>query len=478
MKRILFAALLIFAALSAARAQTPISALPSATPSTTDAIPFVAMGTTPKVTKRTTPADLFSLLQPSHVASANKQGNGSKFQLFGGGSVATNDCGKFDASGNTVSAGAPCGTVTSVGLSVPGVLFSVSGSPVTSSGTFTFSLLTQNANKVFAGPSSGADATPTFRFLVAGDEPSTTVNSCVNDTNVTCSISSQALTLSWAGALAKARQHAATVYNDQANVFGNFLQTHPAGAYFNFVDPADATKKAHLVLTNISAGNDRALNIPDADSTTAQAKSSASHQFLTAMSAQGVFTSARPACGDLSDAAASCSTDTTNAANITSGTLDRARLPASVVADVYRSTNQSISTGAITAITFDSETEDSFNFHSTVSNTDRLTVPTGYGGHCELAGFVEFDPNATGMRQAAVRKNGSTWIGGFSINATAGGNYTRITVATPNVSCADGDYFQLIVFQDSGGSLNVNAQPNYGAGLVINSLHFTITRTP
>lgn len=62
------------------------------------------------------------------------------------------------------------GTVTSVGLSLPNI-FSVSGSPVTSSGTLTGTLATQNANKVLAGPTTGSDATPTFRTLVAGDIP-------------------------------------------------------------------------------------------------------------------------------------------------------------------------------------------------------------------------------------------------------------------------------------------------------------------
>lgn len=61
--------------------------------------------------------------------------------------------------------------VTSVGLSLPAI-FSVSGSPVTGSGTLTGSLATQVANTVWAGPSTGVDAAPTFRALVAADIPS------------------------------------------------------------------------------------------------------------------------------------------------------------------------------------------------------------------------------------------------------------------------------------------------------------------
>jgi hypothetical protein len=70
-----------------------------------------------------------------------------------------------------VSTVAGAGTVTSVGLS-EGAIFSVSGSPVTTSGTLTLSLLTQSANTVFAGPTTGSAAAPTFRALVAADIPS------------------------------------------------------------------------------------------------------------------------------------------------------------------------------------------------------------------------------------------------------------------------------------------------------------------
>lgn len=66
---------------------------------------------------------------------------------------------------------ASSGTVTSVGLAMPGI-FSVSGSPVTTSGTLTATLNTQAANQVFAGPTTGAAAAPAFRALVAADIPS------------------------------------------------------------------------------------------------------------------------------------------------------------------------------------------------------------------------------------------------------------------------------------------------------------------
>lgn len=61
--------------------------------------------------------------------------------------------------------------MTSVGLSVPGLLYTVSGSPITGSGTLTFSLKTQAKGTFLSGPVSGADATPTMRAIVPADLP-------------------------------------------------------------------------------------------------------------------------------------------------------------------------------------------------------------------------------------------------------------------------------------------------------------------
>lgn len=58
--------------------------------------------------------------------------------------------------------------VTSVGLSLPSFI-TVSGSPVTTTGALTGTLATQAANAIFAGPSSGPAAAPTFRALTLDD---------------------------------------------------------------------------------------------------------------------------------------------------------------------------------------------------------------------------------------------------------------------------------------------------------------------
>lgn len=64
------------------------------------------------------------------------------------------------------------GSVLSVGLSLPAI-FSVSGTPVTTTGTLSATLASQSANLIFASP-NGSSGTPSFRSLVSNDIPSLT----------------------------------------------------------------------------------------------------------------------------------------------------------------------------------------------------------------------------------------------------------------------------------------------------------------
>lgn len=61
------------------------------------------------------------------------------------------------------------GTVTSVALSLPNI-FSVTGSPITISGTLAATLASQTQNRVFASP-DGSSGAPAFRALTAADIP-------------------------------------------------------------------------------------------------------------------------------------------------------------------------------------------------------------------------------------------------------------------------------------------------------------------
>ena len=74
-----------------------------------------------------------------------------------------------DGSGNLSWVSASSGSVTNVGLTLPSI-FSLTGGPVTASGTFNATLASQAQNTVFAAP-DGSSGTPTFRSLAAGDIP-------------------------------------------------------------------------------------------------------------------------------------------------------------------------------------------------------------------------------------------------------------------------------------------------------------------
>jgi hypothetical protein len=122
---------------------------------------------------------------PTGIPNANLQNSSitvnTTAPLGGGGSVALG--GSLTLTCATCGGGGGGGTVTSVGLSLPSI-FTVSGSPVTSSGTLTGSLTSQSANTVFAGPSSGVAAAPSFRSLAAADLP-TIPNSVLQNSSIT-----------------------------------------------------------------------------------------------------------------------------------------------------------------------------------------------------------------------------------------------------------------------------------------------------
>lgn len=91
------------------------------------------------------------------------------------GNVAITTCvgGIATVNGVPISAGA---SVSSVGLALPVSVFTISGSPVITTGTLTGSFTTQTANQFFAGPTSGGAVTPTFRTINTTDLGTGTAN--------------------------------------------------------------------------------------------------------------------------------------------------------------------------------------------------------------------------------------------------------------------------------------------------------------
>lgn len=117
------------------------------------------------------------------------------------------------------------------------------------------------------------------------------------------------------------------------------------------------------------------------------------------------------------------------------------------------------STGNYQALTFDSERVDVGAMHDTVSNTGRITVPSGGDGFYAIGGQIEFASNATGRRGIQIRLNGTTVIAREE-SANLGANDHTCTIATV-YQLAAGDYVELMGLQASGGNLNMLASSAY-----------------
>ena len=119
--------------------------------------------------------------------------------------------------------------VTSVGLSLPSFI-TVTGSPVTTTGTLTGTLATQTANTVFAGPTTGSPAAPTFRALTLDDlgtalqlyteNPSTPTAPVATGTNAVAIGSGASATA--VGSFAEGAGSSARVFGQKAYANGSF----------------------------------------------------------------------------------------------------------------------------------------------------------------------------------------------------------------------------------------------------------------
>jgi hypothetical protein len=123
---------------------------------------------------------------------------------------------------------------------------------------------------------------------------------------------------------------------------------------------------------------------------------------------------------------------------------------------VYKSSATTLSNTTSAVLTYDSEAFDTDAFHSTSSNTDRITIPSGLGGKYLFFAFAGFASNATGYRNLLFIKNND--VDYFADNYVTAVNGTRTTVYCSTVlDLVATDYIRVSAYQNSGGNLNVEA---------------------
>lgn len=103
---------------------------------------------------------------------------------------------------------------------------------------------------------------------------------------------------------------------------------------------------------------------------------------------------------------------------------------------VTNSTDQTLGASAYTNLNFNTEIYDDDNFHSTSTNTSRLTIPTGMGGYYLVIANIFAVTNTVGM-DILVNGTGARYFGQTGTGRLASSSVIKL---------AAGDYVQLSVY--------------------------------
>lgn len=128
-------------------------------------------------------------------------------------------------------------------------------------------------------------------------------------------------------------------------------------------------------------------------------------------------------------------------------------------------TVQSLTTATLTAITFDVETLDRDNQHSTSSNTDRVIIGSTLGWY-RITGSIAYAGNATGDRRAVIYLNGGA-SNGYSISHPSSTALISTNVVGYVQATSVTDYVQLYGYQSSAGSLNTVVSGTFQSYLTV-----------
>jgi hypothetical protein len=122
--------------------------------------------------------------------------------------------------------------------------------------------------------------------------------------------------------------------------------------------------------------------------------------------------------------------------------------------------SQTLSNNTDTYLSWTTEKYDTDGFHSTVTNTSRITIPTGQGGYYEFRWSLMFASNVNGNRRFRLVKNAAGYDDGpiLTVGSTNSGLVGMCNSTV--VETIAGDYWEIQAFQDSGGSLATGAIGN------------------
>jgi hypothetical protein len=122
--------------------------------------------------------------------------------------------------------------------------------------------------------------------------------------------------------------------------------------------------------------------------------------------------------------------------------------PSFVGVSLQKTGDVTIANNTYTALLWDTENFDTDAFHSTVTNTSRITIPSGKGGKYQINAQVRWDDNTTNSREIELRKN-NTLVKTAYIAPSAVYPSNMMSVIIELVAT---DYLEIFARQDSGGT--------------------------
>lgn len=128
----------------------------------------------------------------------------------------------------------------------------------------------------------------------------------------------------------------------------------------------------------------------------------------------------------------------------------------------YSSGTMTISPSTNTVLNWDSESYDTDSFHSTSTNTSRMTIPTGKAGYYEVTfGTTNSHTASAQAFNYQLRKNGSTNLFNYYYpNGTEAGSYPSAAVNSITVNLAEADYLEVLVWKNGSGNATIAAGSN------------------